>query len=415
MIKSLTVVGIGDLFSKILSAILAVILIRELSVMDYSYYAAFTAVMSVIPAIVGTGLNQAMVVYASSYMSQYNRSPIGLYIGNILVQSGIYIFLSTILGFFCINRIVLLLFGQEDFKIPFLYALVGGFGVLLTQGVRSIFQTEEKFKLFSFTLFLRQLFLLVGICIFLYVLDFTKVKYILLLISTISLLFGILLFAYAIFPYGFRIIFYLKEQKNIFPEFIRNSYWLIGYFLVLTAFNRLDVFMLSHLSTKQELAYYGVAYQYYAMGLLFLGSLHSVFLPRFSKGDIHKLNFLRKWLRISFLLAIFVMLVTLISKPIFIFVNGIRYEKSFYVFVIFALGIGLSFMFSPIVNVVMSYRKFRFLFMISTVAFISNFGGNYFLIPLYGAIGASFITIFSHAIVNISSTIYAINLCKKFS
>jgi len=402
MLKALTVVGIGDLFSKILSAILAVILIRKLSVMDYSYYTAFTAVMSVVPAIVGTGLNQAMVVYGSSYMSQYNRSPIGLYIGNILVQSSVYIFLSTILGFFCINRIVLLLFGQEDFKIPFLYALIGGFGVLLTQGVRSIFQTEEKFKLFSFTLFLRQLFLLVGICSFLYILDFTKVKYILLLISTISLLFGILLFVYAIFPYGSQIILYLKEQKNIFSKFIKNSYWLIGYWLVLSAFNRLDIFMLSHLSTKKELAYYGVAYQYYAMGVLFLGSIHTVLLPKFSRGDINQIVFLKKWIKFTLLFIVpSFLIIAMFGKSPFVFINSCKYEKSFYIFLIFLIGLAINFIFSPLINIIMSIKRFKILFILSIVAFFVNFLGNYILIPIYAGFGAAFVTIFSISIINV--------------
>jgi len=53
-------------------------------------------------------------------------------------------------------------------------------------------------------------------------------------------------------------------------------------------------------------------------------------------------------------------------------------------------------MFSPLVNVLMSRKAFKFLFTLAVGALILNFSGNYLLIPLWGGFGAAVVTILSH-------------------
>ena len=169
---------------------------------------------------------------------------------------------------------------------------------------------------------------------------------------------------------------------------------------MLSAFQRLDIFMLSHFSTGEELANYGVAYRYYSMALLLLGSIHAVLLPRFSKVDmqepVKQRIFIFRWLKATGWLIIPVVIVDVLGKPVFVWVNGIQYEKAFYMFVIFSIGVWFSLMFSPLVNVLISRKAFRFLFALAVGAFILNFIGNYLLIPLWGGIGAALVTVLSH-------------------
>jgi len=56
-----------------------------------------------------------------------------------------------------------------------------------------------------------------------------------------------------------------------------------------------------------------------------------------------------------------------------------------------------------LVNVLMARRQFRFLFFLAVMSLLLNFTGNYFLIPIWGGMGAATITIVSIGLINIPS------------
>ena len=87
-------------------------------------------------------------------------------------------------------------------------------------------------------------------------------------------------------------------------------------------------------------------------------------LPKFSKIDmqdpVKQRVFLKKWLQVSVWLIIPIVLFDWLGKPLFVWLNGSAYEKSFSIFVIFSIGIWLSMMFSPLVNIIISKGELRF-------------------------------------------------------
>jgi O-antigen/teichoic acid export membrane protein len=196
------------------------------------------------------------------------------------------------------------------------------------------------------------------------------------------------------------VVLFIRGEFGLIKEYLSSTKWLITYFFTLAAFQNLSVFMLSHLSIEEELANYGVAFRYYSIALLLLGSINAVLLPKFSKVEMQDIKrqrmFTLRWLRNMVWLIMPLVITALIGKPLFIWINGNQYEKAFYIFVVFSVGIWLSLMFSPLVNILMSRKEFRFLFIISAVAFILNFTGNYILVPIWGGFGAALVTILSH-------------------
>jgi O-antigen/teichoic acid export membrane protein len=297
------------------------------------------------------------------------------------------------------DKVTFLLFGQKDYGIALRYGLIGGVGWLITQAGRGVYQAEEKFVSYIRTLWLRQLLLFIIILplFLLKHLDYERTFYAT-IIAELTVASIVVFHIFHDVRIG-KVVLFFKEQFGVIKEFISSTGWLIAYFFTLGSFQRFDIFMLSHMTAENELANYGVASRYYSMALMVLSSIHAVLLPRFSKVDMQDINrqrqFTYKWMKIAVWIIIPILIFDIFGKQLFVMVNGAQYEKAFYVFVIFSIGVWLSLMFSPLVNILIARKSFKFLFVIGLGAFAINFTGNYFLIPVWGGFGAAIVTILS--------------------
>ena len=134
-----------------------------------------------------------------------------------------------------------------------------------------------------------------------------------------------------------------------------------------------------------------------------LGSIQAVLRTKFSKADMQdtdrQQDFLRKWLQISVWTGIPILVFMLFGKPLFVFLNGEEYEGAFLVLAILAVGLWLSFMFSPLANILIGRKDFKFLFGLSLVAFAFNLVANYVGIHMWGAVGAALVLVLTHNVV----------------
>jgi len=404
--KNISKVYVGDVLSKLFFVGTTLLLIRGLTVEDYANFTVFYGMLIFVPSLVGGGITSGLVRFSTEYISKTKSKPFQLYFIGLIFQLVIYIFLC--LAFFSsANRVTSFLFGQKHFDLALRYALIGGLGFLVTQAGRGIYQAEERFDRYIKTLLFRQ-------CLTFFFLSFLFLVKKAGFHQVAQVVIGVELFVASVIIFDIfrglnfhRLIPAFEEDLYMIKKFIFSAGWLIGYYFMLSSFQRLDIFMLSHFSSTEELANYGVAYRYYSAGLLLLGSIHAVLLPKFSKVDIQVPELQRKfacrWLRVTGWLAIPIGLCDIFGKPLFIQVNGAGYENSFYIFIVFSFGIWLSLMFSPLVNILMSRKAFKFLFALATGALVLNFTGNYLLIPLWGGLGAALITILSFALINVIS------------
>ena len=403
---NVTKVYAGEIASKVFAGISIIIMVRSLNTQDYAAFIAFNTVMFLIPGLIGGGINLALIRFASERLSRSGSRSMTLYLLSFLFQ--VLLFLIV-----CIFLIALkeqfteLLFGDQTFGSALILGLFGGFGYLILKAGISVYQAEEKFNT---TIVLNLLLQAVKLITLLSLLAFNLLYYTTAAVAIVvtQLVFAVLVCCHIFKNHNpvavFRSFSSCREDVKIFMS---STVWLIAYIFTLTAFQRLDVFMLSHFSSAEELAVYGVSFQYYALALMALGAIHAVMLPKFSKVEMqdHKKqrDFIFRWLKISGWLLIPVLLVDLFGKSLFLLVNGVQYEKSFDIFVVFSIGVLLSLMFSPLVNVLMARRQFRFLFFLAVMSLLLNFTGNYFLIPIWGGMGAATITIVSIGLINIPS------------
>ena len=404
--KNITKVYGGDVLSKIISVGTAIIVIRGLSVSDYAAYTAFYTILLLIPGLVGNGVNLALVRFSAEYISKEERQPVELYFASFVFQFLLYSILGGVI-FLVSDGVNKVLFGPKVFDSALIYGLLGGMGFLISQAGRGVYNAEEKFGNYIKILWLRQAmtFGVVLLLILLKLLNYINVAR-----SIIAIELGIAgIISYHIFKdIDFnKISLFLRERSGIIREFVLSARWLIAYFIILSCLQRLNIFMLSHLSSENELANYSVAFRYYALALLLLNSIHAVLLPRFAKIDMQdssrQSQFIVKWLKATTWLIIPIILIDSFGKPLFLWINGVQYEKAYLIFVIFSIGVWVSLMFSPLVNILMARKAFKFLFILSCIAFAINFIGNYFIIPLWGGIGTAVVAILSIGLINIVS------------
>jgi O-antigen/teichoic acid export membrane protein len=408
--KNILKVYLGNILSSVIAFSSTLILIRGLHIADYAYYVVFISVATFGSGIVGSGINMALVRFSADYFFRTNKRPYALYWLSLFVQTAIFLFLMAI-GFLLTDRFCLLLFGDANLVKPFRFGIIYGLGLLLLEVGRSFYQAEERFNFYIGALGLGRLLLLVLII-------GASVAHVL----TFEVVAGLTAAVYVVM--GFGIIYSsllhgnlssfraeLDHGRESLHQFVLSTGWMIGYFLILAAFSRMDIFMLSRLASDEELAVYGVAFQYYSMVLLLLASIHTVLLPLFSRSEMQaparQQLFLVKWLKYTVWGIIPILVFKLVGRQPFIWISGSRYERSFEIFMILSIGIWLSLMFSPLINILISRKQFLPLFSIGLGGFLVNIVSNYFLVPLLGGGGAAIAVVLSNASINLMAAIKA--------
>jgi O-antigen/teichoic acid export membrane protein len=395
-------VYVGDVISKILAAGTALILIRGMTKSDYALYVPFVSIAALSSSLIGNGINNALVRFSADHLSRTGEKPYTLYLLSLIVELAIFLVLLICVYFFP-TQIAQMVLGNPKFSDFLMISLAFGLGSLLFSIGQSILQAEEKFTFYIRTLWIKQglTFLLVGV---LWITQTLLFQYVACFLALLQIIVGISTATYGIL--GIMKVDWkkrLERERHLAHQFLSASGWLIGYFAALAAFSMMDVMMLSRFASAEALADYGVAFKYYSMALLLLGSINAVLRPKFSHVEMQEKNrqrqFLAEWLRYSVWLGIPVTLFILFGKGLFIFINGVQYEKSFPIIAILSVGVWISLMLSPLNNILMSRKRFRFLFLLGLSAFIVNVLASYVGVRLWGGIGAAIAIVLAHNVV----------------
>lgn len=405
-VRNISKVYIGDVLSKIFAVGTLILLIRSLSVSDYAVYTVFYTIAALMPGLVGNGINMAMVRFSAEQLSLTGKKALELYVASLVFQIVLYAGLCSVLLLAGSDTLDTLLFGEKTFGGALKCGLIAGLGLLVTQAGRSIYQAEERFGTYIKTLCLRQILIFLPILV-LFLLGRLDFQHAALSIIVVELATAALVSCHIFWSFSLReVVSALRKRFDVVKDFFAASRWLIAYTVTLVAFGRLNIFMLSHLSTKYELANFGVAYRYFGLALLLLGSIHAVLLPVLSKVEMQEVNnqrnFAAKWVKVVCWSIVPMIIAILLLKPAFIWINGKQYDRAFYILVAFIPCIWIGLTCSPLVNIIIARKAFGFLFVLGAAALVLNVVGNYLLIPSLGGLGAAVVVGLSHALVNLN-------------
>jgi O-antigen/teichoic acid export membrane protein len=401
-VRNISKVYIGDLVSKLLSVGTTLILIRGMEKSDYASYIAFTSIASLSASLIGKGINNALVRFSAEHLSRTGKKPYTLYVLSLIMEVFVFLILFLCMILFP-SQIAHLFLGQTEFaNVIFIGAFLGLGRLLLAIG-RDILQAEERFNQYIGTIWLHNglTFIFVLVLWLSHSLNFRVVAWSL---GGVQLFSGIVIVSYSIAGimkanYQIRI----KHEKYLVRNFLSASVWLIAYFFILSAFSKVDVIMLSKFASQEELANYGVAFRYYSMAMLMLGSVSAVLRPKFSHVEMQdedrQANFLLEWLQKSAWIGVPVLLFIVFGKPLFVLINGVQYESSFDILRVLTVGFWLSLMLSPLVNILISRKRFQFLFLLAMGAFVVNIVATYIGVRMLGGIGAAIAVVLAHNVV----------------
>jgi O-antigen/teichoic acid export membrane protein len=382
-VKSIIQVFSFDILAKAFLGVMGILLIRFMGSSEYAHYTLAVSIVTIVTQAFATSFNRLYIV-GRSRLAQCDPS------GFLGLQ------LAALLG---LAAAALAFYGQIG---PiFWLILLAASAATLTEFSKTFFQEQLKFLRFSFIELARTMMILAGVAGGFLLLGKGMAAWQVLTIQSFAMLMVFtVVFAGKI---DFARVFRLGQAWRLVREAAKKDFaYLFAYFFLFSFFGQLDIWMLRILTDDQAVATYGSAFRYYAIVIMGLSSVHVVLLPFTQKvGSIRQLRAtFKKYRRFILLSAPLILIGAWLSQWLIPLIDGGKYPQAIQVFRILAVSSIISLAFSPYVNTVMRFGKFRYLLSLVCAGIGICVTGNLILVPHFGATGTAITTLISFAFVN---------------
>lgn len=398
--RDFSIVTIFSLGSKLIQAVLTVVVIRVLTVEDYASYTVFLTLSGTILGVAGQSFSLAYVRYNTEKISLDPRAADTVFLISHAVNCASCALAGAVVAI-----------GGEGFGYaPYLLLLAVLYGFILgaIQIDIAFLQSRERYAAAGVVENCKQgaiLLLVIGAVVaFGATVDSILLAYLLSGVLCLAISMGY--FWQPIRTGSLRFVLDRSEARN----FIAVSFWLILYSAVMQTFNQVDVSMLTAFRMTEQVAEYGVALKYYNIILVLLPSIKTVLRVRMSKAEmttsvVRQREFALRWMRkatVPFLIGVGLLCVG--AQFLFPILNGVVYDRAIFVFDILCVSAFFAYVLAPSVSLVMSLGRYREQFLLALLALAVNTAGNWLLIPGWGAVGVAISTTVSQFILNASMT-----------
>ena len=208
----------------------------------------------------------------------------------------------------------------------------------------------------------------------------------------------------------------VDNEKAVFKEFFHFNKWVALFTFVAAISSRLDTFISARLISATELGFYAAASQLAAIIPQIVGALGTVISPKMaSMGSIIEL---KSYLKKTFSLVIVLAVLAIISIPISVFLIPVLYGKAYSaaipMFIVLFLGLLFFLVSVPIHSAIFyyfSYPKLFFWLSLANILIVAVVG--YYMISLFGAVGAAMSVFISNAFNFIVPTLWLARRLKK--
>lgn len=382
-----------DFLSKVLTAIITIMLIRKMSSTTYANYAIITSVVNLFSQIAVTSFTRFYIIeYENIKKMKFELFVIEI-IFSIFVGIIFYLFQSNVKLFF--------------YETIFLLIATSIFGY-----VRGVFQQLTNFKIYSLIEIIRVISF--GIFILFITLFYSNFNIqIIVILQGLSLFFSLFFLIYKYPSKSFKRKFDFKLLLK--KMFERQQINLFIYAILTAVLLQMDIFMLRKFSDDYAVASYAAATRYYGIMLMVLSTVNSILLPTVAnlKDYLEIKRIFKEQDKLVYLFFIISFLGVVISPFMLPILDGGKYPNSIKVFQILCGSIFISFLGSPYNNILIKERKYRTISFRLLVAIFISIVGNYFLVPKYREIGTAISTLLSFGIVNLSARIHGKMIIKK--
>jgi O-antigen/teichoic acid export membrane protein len=406
--RNILVVFGGNVLGSFITALAALVIIRNLSKAEYGAIMIFQTTIALAAGLILQGLNWALIKQAASAQTDGKPQDADV-VGTVFwVQTGVALTL-LILGWLGAPMIAEQLL-QEPALVMFVrWGFVAMVGTVYMQFASSVLQARNHFISSSGILLIGAMF---SLC----------VNVLLLVSGQLTMVNAIIVFVIAPFLGALVGLVLIRKgcrswrvNRGIFSKFVSDSRWMLVYTLLLWAYSRLDILMLTRYRSLDEVAIYGAANKIYAMILLGLHAINTVLLPRLSadKNPDGLRRFIVRYYRMMVPLALVVIPVFLVTSPWIIWLLvGPEYDASVPVLQVLLTSATLGLLFSPMVNVLFAVGWVRVVALFGSVFLIVGFSVQFLLTSSFGALGAAWATLIAYLTLNVACALGAWRLTR---
>lgn len=212
--------------------------------------------------------------------------------------------------------------------------------------------------------------------------------------SVISLIISVIINVYLSryfvkIPWNFKIKFY---RKILHPTIIFSILLFLGYIST-----KIDIIMISFLSTSEDVGVYSLAVQLIQPSLLFRNILFTATFPIFIKFFKKSKLRMKEAIKISMIIGIFILLFVIIlfifSEKIILLIFGKEYADSIPIFSVLIFYLFTSYMRLPFSNILQSTGNERLVLKFAWISPVLNIFLNIFLFNHFGLIGIAYSTL----------------------
>lgn len=388
----------GSIAAQGMGFLAIIIISRDLGPEQYGVFSLLLAIFTVAVQVSDFGVSTSYVKYVSENLSKAREIFITVILSKVvlslLVIATLY-FLSGFLSEF--------FFGSYKYqKLIELIAIAilfhSFFGVVVSH-----FQAVQNFKVFAYLNIAHNMLKLFSIIIV--AVTFSQEKH--LEYFMLSYAFVVMFLLIGVSLKNYKHLRYIKRfDFDYFIQIYKLGFWVFLSSLAVIVSMRLDIAMLEKMSNSVEVGYYSVAMNLAMIFLLLVNTMVVTLLPKMNEylENNSIKDYITKILsKTKFLIIIFVFFEILSPYLIYVFF-GREYEASTILFQILLIAFMLQLIVSPISLVFCTINKVYYITILSWLQLPLHFLGNYFLIPLYGSLGAAISTV----IINLFGGTYII-------
>lgn len=364
---------------------------QYLSVSEYAVFSLIITLMMTAIDLSDLGINASTTRFIAEFYTQNKRR---LYFNTLfysLKRKGLSIFLAILVLFFFSNNISNLLFQNAHWGFLVQLSALGvgsgllnGLNLAVLQG-KKCFHIVTKIAIYIFVI---SVLILGGF----YVVGYWNLVgfiWIYIIIMGVSLLLSIwpLRKEFFVSIVHYRNTTYIKKEFNTF------GIWMFIWAIFCVLQSRIDLIMLAQLTTLEQVAYYDLAMKYTRPFMMIFAAYGQVLNPLMAGCktiDELRLSVKKTY---SFLIRFSLVLLILIvlAKYMIMEIVGIEYGNSIVPLQVIFFSL-IFFIWTMPFNTALYALKKPYVFSVETIfGVIVTIIGNYFLLPLYGAIGAAYV------------------------
>jgi O-antigen/teichoic acid export membrane protein len=335
------------------------------------------------------GISTGFVRYASVYLKSSKLK------ADVLLKATLYFKLAVGLVVLVFGLLFSPLIAERIFGAPSLVSLlriafIGSLGLTLWGFLQAVLQAREWFVKYAWINIFNNSLKLLGVILLIYggLLAESRALLVMALVPFVGFLVDGLLV-----PKGFlRANIWTTEGKDVFAELFHFSKWVTLSTLCTMFLMRLDVLMLQGLSDSTAVGIYNSANQLAMIFPLVTNSLTIALLPKVSSYRTKQevLYYVRKVVKIVPVVIVLLLFGYALSEPVINWLFGAKYLGAIPIFKVLLVAFSISVILNPISLILYSLEKPGFFFVVNLFQILLAVPMNYFLIPRYGAVGASY-------------------------